>query len=243
MDAQRQVSFLRARVDRPVTAPSQRLVGPRTNIDLHILADFCAALDLGNRRLGVVLPDQDSGLEPGFPAGPMRELPFVHGALDCGAELKVLLREDEHIEHLQDTELDVERIEVLLAHEGEVGSGRPAGRRPGVAAADIGRAQVIAVGLQVLLPALGKERIEVGTRVQARMHIAVDDSQAALGGSFLFKHRAVDDVAHAILLLKVYAARLSRGKVSSGLSAHMRDTILAGRCGGIASSPSNCQCG
>src|SRR5260370_29901537 len=75
------------------------------------------------------------------------------------------------------------------------------------------------------------------------MHIAVDDSQAALGGGFLFKHRAVDDIAHAILLLKVYAARLSRGKVSSGLSAHMRDTILCGRCGGIASSPSNCQCG
>src|SRR5260370_6705036 len=95
----------------------------------------------------------------------------------------------------------------------------------------------MAGGLQVLLPALGKERIEVGTRVQARMHIAVDDSQAALGGSFLFKHRAVDDVAHAILLLKVYAARLSRGKVSSGLSAHMRDTILAGRCGGIRRAP------
>src|SRR5258708_38707162 len=79
--------------------------------------------------------------------------------------------------------------------------------------------------------------------MQTRMHIAVDDPQAALGGGFRFKHWAVDDVAHAILLLKAYAARLSRGKVSSGLSAHMRDTILAGRCGGIPSTPSNCPCG
>src|SRR5207249_2231812 len=63
----------------------------------------------------------------------MRELPFIHGALDRGAELEVLLREDEHVEHLQDAELDVERIEVLLAHEGEIGSGRAAGRRPGSA--------------------------------------------------------------------------------------------------------------
>src|ERR1700704_143678 len=80
--------------------------------------------------------------------------------------------------------------------------------------------------------------------MQARMHIAVDDAQPVLRRRFRFRQRAVDDVAHAILLrIKVYAARQSRGKVSSGLSAHMRDTMLAGRCGGIASSPSNCQCG
>src|ERR1700720_2871482 len=36
--------------------------------------------------------------------------------------------------------------------------------------------------------------------MQARMHIAVDDAQAALRRRFLFKQRAVDDVAHAILL-------------------------------------------
>src|SRR5713101_7773111 len=74
--------------------------------------------------------------------------------------------------------------------------------------------------------------------MQARMHIAVDDAQPVLRRGFRFKQRAVDDVAHAILLrIKVYAARESRGKVSSGLSAHIRETRLAGRCGGIASSP------
>src|SRR5215216_7809973 len=59
---------------------------------------------------------------------------------------------------------------------------------------------MIAVSLQVLLPAFWQERIEVGTRMQARMHIAVDDAQAALGGRFLVSQRAVNDVAHAILL-------------------------------------------
>src|SRR6266478_6536391 len=232
MDAERQVELLRARVDRPVTAAPQRLVGPRTDIDLHILADFRATRDLGNGRLGVVLPDQNRGLQPGLPAGPVRELPFVDGALDRGAEFEVLLREDEHVEHLQDAELDVERIEVLLAHEGEIGSGRAAGRRPGIAArdqgpgprigrgADIGRAQMIAVGLQVLLPALRQERVEVGARMQARMHVAVDDPQAALGGGSLVKHGAVDDVAHAILLLKV----MRRERAAERFQADCRHT-------------------
>ena len=82
--------------------------------------------------------------------------------------------------------------------------------------------------------------------MQARMHVAIDDPQPALGGYFLFENGAVDDITHAILLRTtrcVYAASFSRGKVSSGLSAHMRETMLAGRCGGIGSSPSNCQCG
>src|SRR5260221_5836841 len=101
---------------------------------------------------------------------------------------------------------------------------------------------MIAVGFQVLLPAFRQERIEVGARIEARMNIAVDDAQTAVGGGFLFEHGAVDDITHAILL-KVYAASESRGKGSSGLSVHMRQTILFGRCGRISSSPSNCQCG
>ncbi len=201
MNAERQAEFLGARIDRPVAVAAERLVGARRDVDLHILADLGAALDLGDRRLGVVLPDQDRGLQPRLAAGPVRELPVVDGALDRGAEIEILLREDEEIEHLQDAELDVERIEMLLAHEGEIGSGRSAGRRPGIAArdqrrgprigrgADIGRAQMIAVGLQMLLPAFGQERIEVGARMQARMDIAVDDPQAALGGRFLFQQR------------------------------------------------------
>ena len=96
----------------------------------------------------------------------------------------------------------------------------------------------------MLLPALWQELIEIGMRMEARMHVAIDDAQPAFGGGFLCEDGAVDDVTHAILLcIEVQAASFSRGKVSSGLSAHMRETILAGRCGGIGSSPSNCQCG
>ena len=212
MDAERQAELFAAGVDRPVAVTAERLVGARRNIDLDILPDPGATLDLGDRGLGVVLPDQDRGFQPRLAATPVRELPLVDGARDRGAEIEVLLREDEEVEHLQDAELDVERIEVLLAHEGKIGPGRAAGRRPGIAArdqrrgarigrgADIGRAQVIAVGLQMFLPAFCQERIEVGARMQAGMHVAVDDPQAGFGGGFLFKHRAVDDVAHAILL-------------------------------------------
>ena len=37
-------------------------------------------------------------------------------------------------------------------------------------------------------------------RMNARMHVAIDDAQPAFGGGFLFQNWAVDDVAHAILL-------------------------------------------
>ena len=100
-----------------------------------------------------------------------------------------------------------------------------------------------AIGAQMLLPALRHELLDIGMGVDARMHVAIDDAQPALGGLFLGENGAVDDITHAILLLVQLTASFSRGKVSSGLSAHMRDAMLAGRCGGIGSSPSNCQCG
>ena len=101
---------------------------------------------------------------------------------------------------------------MLLAHEIEIGARRSAGRRPRVAArdqwrgawigrgADIGRAQMAAIGAQMLLPAFWQELIEVGMRVDARMHVAIDDAQPALSGGFLGENGAVDDIIHAILL-------------------------------------------
>src|SRR5438445_12776463 len=74
---------------------------------------------------------------------------------------------------------------------------RGAGRARG---ADIGRTQMAAVGAQMLLPALWQELIEVGMRVDARMHVAIDDAQPALSGGFLGENGAVDDIIHAILL-------------------------------------------
>ncbi len=158
VNAERQAELLRTRVDRPITTTSQGLVGARTDIDLHMAADLGAAFDLGDRKLGVILAGQDRGLQARFAVGPERELPVVDGALDRGAEFEVLLREDEEIEHLQNTELDIERVEILLLHKRKIRAGRSAGRRPGVAArdqrrrarirrgADIGRAQMAAVG-------------------------------------------------------------------------------------------------
>src|SRR4051794_15343889 len=59
---------------------------------------------------------------------------------------------------------------------------------------------MIAVSLQVILPALREEWIEVGARMQARMDVAIDDAQPAVRGGFLFEDGAVNDVTHAILL-------------------------------------------
>ena len=120
VNAERQAEFLGARIDRPVAAPSQRLVGARADIDLHMAADLGAAFDFGDRQLRVVLAGEDRGLQARIAIGPERQLPVVDGALDRGAEFEILLRKDKEVEHLQNAELDVERIEILLLHESEI---------------------------------------------------------------------------------------------------------------------------
>src|SRR6266702_49002 len=171
MDPERQIELLRALVDRPVAAAAERLVGARRDVDLDVFADLGTALDLVDRKIGAVLPDQDRGLQARIAVRPERQLPVVDGALDRGAEFEILLREDEEIEYLQDPELDVERSEMLFLHEGEVGARRSAGRRPGIASRDqrrgarigrgeeIGRAQMTAIFLQMLLPSLWQELV------------------------------------------------------------------------------------
>src|SRR5262245_29429311 len=59
---------------------------------------------------------------------------------------------------------------------------------------------MVAVGLQVFLPALRQELVEVGARTQARMNVAIDDAQPRGRGRFLLELLAVDDFAHANLL-------------------------------------------
>jgi hypothetical protein len=185
-------------VDRRVAAAAQRLVGARRDVDLDVFADFRAAFDLGNGEIDAVLPDQDRSLQARVAMRPERQLPVVDGTLDRGAEFEVLLREDEEIEHLQNPELDIERIEMLLLHEGEIRTGRPAGRRPGIAPRDqrrrarigrgeqIGRAQMAAIFLQMLLPALWQKLVEIVERMQARMNVAIDDAQPRSGRLFVF---------------------------------------------------------
>src|SRR5262249_21375940 len=94
---------------------------------------------------------------------------------------------------------------------GEIGTGRPAGRRPGIApadqgrgarigrGADIGRAQMAAISFQMLLPALWQEFVEIGMRMDARMDVAIDDAQPRRSGFFLLQGWTVDDVTHASL--------------------------------------------
>src|SRR6201991_2888611 len=95
VNAERQAEFLRAGVDRPIAAAAERLVGARTDVDLDVFTGLRAALEFGDRQLGVVLSDQDRGFQPGVAVRPERQLPVVDGALDRGAEIEVLLREDE----------------------------------------------------------------------------------------------------------------------------------------------------
>ena len=52
----------------------------------------------------------------------------------------------------------------------------------------------------MLLPAFWHELLDIGMRMDARMHVAIDDAQPAFGGFFLGEDGAVDDITHAILL-------------------------------------------
>src|SRR5258708_24520055 len=81
---------------------------------------------------------------------------------------------------------------------------------------------MIAVGFQMLLPALCQERIEVGARMRAWMNITVDDAQAAFRGGFLFEQGAVDDVTHAILLGRF----MRRGSAAERFQADCRHTCV-----------------
>src|SRR5262249_51015958 len=119
-------------VERPIATPSQRLIGGRRDIALDIVAGCGAALDLGHGSLGIVLADRDRGLEAWLGFAPAFDLPLVDSALQCAGELLVLLREDEQVEHLQNSELDVDGVEVLPAHKGKVGARWTTGGRPGV---------------------------------------------------------------------------------------------------------------
>jgi hypothetical protein len=42
--------------------------------------------------------------------------------------------------------------------------------------------------------------VEVGMRMDARMHVAINDAQPVFGGDFFRKNGTVDDITHAILL-------------------------------------------
>src|SRR5262245_37253234 len=125
MDADWQAQFLRAGIDRPVAAAAERLVGARRDVDLDVFAGFGAAIDLGDRKLRVVLPGQDRSLQARIAVRPERELPVIDGALDRGAEFEILLREDEEVEHLQNAELDVERIECCFCMKARSEPGGP----------------------------------------------------------------------------------------------------------------------
>src|ERR1044072_9931559 len=108
MDAERQAELLGLRMDRRVAMAAKRLVGARRDVDLHVAAVFRAAFDLGDGRLGIVLADQDRGLQPRIAVAPLRELPLVDRALDRRAEIEGLLREAEQLERLQAGDLDLE---------------------------------------------------------------------------------------------------------------------------------------
>src|SRR3954465_10727725 len=91
MDAERQAQRLGLFIDRPVAMAAERLVGARRDIDLHITAGLRATLEFGDGGGGVVLPDQDRGLQPRIAVAPVRELPVIDGTLDRRPKIEVLL--------------------------------------------------------------------------------------------------------------------------------------------------------
>ena len=182
-------------VDRPVAALAHRLGRAVQHEDLDIVFLAGAALDLAHRRRGVLIGDDDGGLEPGLLAGPEGDLPVVDGAA-IGVRKVEVLQALAGLERVQHAEADIVRVEMLGAHEGKVAAGPAAGGRIGVAARGVGLALRIgravqeglagpgAVALQMALPALLEEGVDLALeRFRARMDVAVGDPGVGLCGT------------------------------------------------------------
>ena len=193
MDADRQADLCRRLIDRPVAALAERLDIAAEQQHLHEIRIAGALADLGGGGRAVLVGDDDRTLQAGILAGPFLDLPVVDRGADRSGQIVVAqaLPAGERIEH---AERDVVGIEQLLLHEGQRGTLRPAFRRPSVAARGIrlrlriGRAfhhaliGLLAVGLEMRVPALGEERIEFGLGGARRMDVAIGDRGLDAGG-------------------------------------------------------------
>ena len=186
MDADRQADLLRRLVDRPIAALSERLdiAGEQQHLDEIFIAGALA--DFGGGGNAVFIGDDDRALQARILGCPFLDLPIIDRGADCAGQILVAqaLPAGERIEHAEGY---VVGIEQLLLHEGQRGALRAAFRRPGVAARGvrlrlrIGRAfhhaviGLLAVGLEVFVPAFGEVGIEFVRGGTRRMDVAIGD--------------------------------------------------------------------
>ena len=177
-------------VDGPVAPAAGWFIGPRRQQHLDEAAIAGTALDLSDGGLRILGRDHDRAAQPRLLGEPLGGLPVVHGPCKRGAVVHIALAACTGAQGHENAVLHPIGIEVLLAHKVEVRAGRAAVRRPGVAARHVGRhariserlgqclANVPAVSFEMMLPARREIRLEIGSRAQVGMNIAVDDGEA-----------------------------------------------------------------
>ena len=166
----------RCLVDRPVAAATERFAGARRQQHLDEPAVVRAALDFLDRGLRDLRSDQDRAAQPRLLVEPVATCHSFDGARHRGADTRCCVGR-RATQRNEDADLHAVEIKMLRAHEVEVGAGRRAVRRPGIAARDvrcharIGQGfrqrlpQMVGIGLHVLAPALRQERQQLGAAI------------------------------------------------------------------------------
>ena len=210
MHADRDIGRLGGFEHRPVATVTERLRRERGRSDLYEMRVAGAPFDLGGGSFREILRHVDRGFQPRFRLGPRVQLPIVDRRAQRRAEIEVALIIAADTQRVQDAVGDVVGVEMLLAHEVEIGRGRAAVWRPGVASCrrrlhawigQVGRkplAHQAAVRVVVLPPALRHERLQIRLRLDRRVNVAIDDAELgrrAVVGEVAFAgvhvHRAI----------------------------------------------------
>ena len=200
------------------------VAGARREQDLHERRVGGAPLDLGNRVLGVLLGHHDRRTQPRLWLHPAFELPVVDGARQRRREVEVALLHAAAAQRDQHADFDAVGIEMLAAHQVEVGARRAVlgegvdthagrhhariGQLAGQAVADVGTE-----GRHVLAPARRHERMQFGHRAIDRVNVAVDDLQPRVG-----LHLPDNDVHGASFAVCSDRARQRRRRPAAGRS-------------------------
>ena len=132
MDRDRQVVAHGGLEDRPVAAPSERLVGPWQNQDLREIRIACPRIDFGDGGNRVFLRNQYRGPQARLLLHPALDLPGVHRPGQRHAEVEISLAAGIPAQRNQHPDFDAVRIEMLLPHQVQARTRRPALLRIGI---------------------------------------------------------------------------------------------------------------
>ncbi len=200
---------------------SERIARPRRYQDLHVGGIARAPLDFRDGEDGVLLRHHDAGTQPRLRLDPGLQLPVVDRARERRRIVQIPLFHSGAAERHQHADLDAVGIEMLPAHQAEVGAGRPLlGKRihahAGRGHARIRQlprqavAQVLAQGGHVLAPAFRQERMQVLGRSKRRVNVAVDDGEPL--GCRLLPNRDVHRTVSSVLAARSPIAASSRSR-------------------------------